>query len=108
MNNQIKGKTIDNQTRCSHYYSELDIIAIKFRCCNTYYPCYSCHDEDSTHKPEIWQKEEFNNMAILCGVCEQEMTINQYLACDSSCPFCQAAFNPKCSNHHHLYFEANS
>ena len=101
----VKGNTIDDQTRCSHYHSDLDVIAIKFKCCNTYYPCFSCHAETEWHAPELWKKEEFYNFAILCGVCKHEMTIQAYLDCNSICPNCKAAFNPKCSNHYQLYFE---
>ena len=54
----IKGKTVDNQTRCVHYHSDLDIIAIKFRCCNNYYPCFSCHEEATNHKVQTWNKNE--------------------------------------------------
>lgn len=102
---KLKGKLVDTFTRCSHYHSELDIIAIKFKCCDTYYPCFQCHEEEANHKHQIWDKSEFNELAILCGNCKQEMTVNQYLSSDAKCPFCEAAFNPKCQNHYHLYFE---
>ena len=101
----VKGSTIDNETRCTHYHSDLDIIAIKFKCCGEYYPCYSCHEEATTHTAETWKKEAFDTPAILCGVCKNELTINEYLYSDSKCPFCEAPFNPKCSNHYHLYFD---
>lgn len=42
---KIYGATIDNETRCTHYHTPLDIIAIKFKCCDKYYPCYKCHNE---------------------------------------------------------------
>lgn len=101
----VKGKTIDDQTRCSHYHSDVDIIAIKFKCCNTYYSCFSCHEEEATHPPKVWKKNEFDTLAILCGVCKHELTINEYFVCNSVCPNCLTSFNPKCSNHYHLYFE---
>jgi uncharacterized CHY-type Zn-finger protein len=101
----IKGKLVDMQTRCVHYQSELDIIAIKFKCCDTYYPCYSCHQEDSDHESQIWRKEEFDALAILCGACKKELSIQQYMESQATCPYCEALFNPKCSNHYHLYFE---
>jgi uncharacterized CHY-type Zn-finger protein len=101
----LKGKIIDNQTRCEHYHSELDIIAIKFRCCDTYYPCYLCHQEEANHEAKVWKKEEFDTKAILCGVCQSELSINEYFNSDSKCPNCHSRFNPKCSNHYHLYFE---
>ncbi len=101
----MRGKVIDKQTRCSHYHSDLDIIAIKFKCCDIYYPCYSCHQEDQNHIPQRWQKNEFDTLAILCGVCKKELSIQQYLDCDATCIFCKSAFNPKCSTHYDLYFE---
>ncbi|MEO6733096.1 MAG: CHY zinc finger protein [Ferruginibacter sp.] len=100
----VKGKQVDDQTRCVHYHSELDVIAIKFKCCGQYYPCYYCHQEEAGHAAIVWEKPEFNNKAILCGVCWQEMSITEYKACDAQCPFCNAGFNPKCVNHDHLYF----
>ena len=101
----VKGKVTDGQTRCVHYHSPLDVIAIKFKCCNEYYPCYECHEEEAGHKSEVWRKTDFNTKAILCGVCGNEMTIHHYLTANNHCPQCNAAFNPNCNKHHHLYFE---
>lgn len=101
---EVKGNTVDEQTRCTHYYSQLDVIAIKFKCCNTYYPCFYCHEETASHKAEVWTKDEFDTKAILCGVCKQEMTIREYMASNYQCPHCSSNFNPKCSNHNHFYF----
>lgn len=100
----LKGKLIDNQTRCEHYHSEKDIIAIKFKCCNTYYPCFECHQETTHHQPQTWKKEEFETLAILCGNCKTEISINSYLKSEYHCPNCKAAFNSNCSKHYHLYF----
>ena len=104
----IYGKTVDNQTRCQHWHSDLDIIAIKFKCCGKYYPCFSCHEEEADHKPEVWPKAEFNTQAILCGICGTELTISEYQESGNTCPKCTAAFNPGCSKHYHLYFETDS
>jgi len=101
----IKGKTIDEQSRCAHYHSALDIIAIKMKCCNEFYSCIHCHEEEAGHSAEVWSKKEFSIKAILCGVCKNELTIKQYLESNYECPFCKAAFNPGCSNHNHFYFE---
>ena len=101
----IYGKTVDNQTRCQHWHSDLDVIAIKFKCCEKYYPCFSCHEEEADHEPKVWPKDEFNTKAILCGVCGSELTIAEYQASGNTCPNCTAAFNPGCSKHYHLYFE---
>ena len=53
----------------------LDIIAIRFKCCDKYYPCYQCHEETADHPAQMWNKDEWDTMAILCGVCKTEMTI---------------------------------
>lgn len=102
---QLKGKLIDLQTRCTHYHSVLDIIAIKFKCCDTYYPCYECHTEEAGHAAAFWAKEERDTKAILCGNCKKELTITEYFNSGNQCPQCNAEFNPKCSTHYHLYFE---
>lgn len=101
----VFGKPVDEQTRCVHWHSQLDIIAIKFKCCEEYYPCFSCHEEVATHKPEVWPKAEFNQKAILCGVCGKELSIDEYMSSNHSCPHCKSAFNPGCAKHYHLYFE---
>ena len=64
---EVKGKLIDEHTRCIHYQSSLDIIAIRFKCCNQYYPCYQCHEEEAGHTAAVWKKEEWDTKAILCG-----------------------------------------
>lgn len=102
---EVKGKPVDEQTRCVHYKSALDVIAIKFKCCDTYYPCFFCHEETAGHPAEVWPATEFDTPAILCGVCKHQMTIGEYFNSRYQCPSCNAAFNPKCSNHNHLYFE---
>jgi len=101
----VKGKTTDKHTRCIHYNSALDIIAIKFKCCDTYYPCYYCHEEEAGHLAKKWKKVEFDAKAILCGNCSHEMTINKYFNSGYQCPSCHSLFNPKCANHNHFYFE---
>lgn len=102
---RIFGKPIDNQTRCVHWHSDLDIIAIKFKCCDKYYPCFSCHEEEADHAHQIWPKVEFDQKAILCGVCGNELSIQEYKNSNNTCPHCQSQFNPGCSKHYHLYFE---
>jgi uncharacterized CHY-type Zn-finger protein len=104
-NIEIFGKLVDDQTRCEHYHSPLDIIAIKFKCCSKYYPCFKCHEESSDHQAEVWKKDEWDLKAILCGVCKTELSINEYIQSANKCPNCSSFFNPGCSNHYHFYFE---
>jgi uncharacterized CHY-type Zn-finger protein len=103
---QVKGIPIDDQTRCVHYHSKLDVVAIKFKCCAEYYPCIHCHEEAAGHTVQRWQSSEWNLKAILCGACRHELTINEYFHCNYKCPACDSAFNPACKNHDHLYFES--
>ena len=103
---KVYGKLIDNETRCEHYHSPLDIIAIKFKCCDKYYPCFQCHEETADHIAQTWNKNEWETKAILCGACKTELTINEYRRSGDRCPNCNSPFNPNCSNHYHLYFQA--
>lgn len=101
----VRGIDVDPATRCVHWRSPLDIIAIKFRCCEEWFPCYECHRELADHDAEIWNANEFDSEAVLCGECGYRLTINKYLTCDAACVSCGAAFNPGCANHYHLYFQ---
>lgn len=101
---EVKGLEVDSHTRCTHYHSEVDIIAIKFKCCQTYYPCYECHEATSGHEIVRWGKDEHAEKAILCGGCGTELTIDAYLKSRSTCPHCHAKFNPGCSLHYDRYF----
>ncbi len=102
---EVRGVEVDAETRCSHYDSERDVIAIRFPCCDTYFPCFRCHDAVADHPRETWPENRRSAEAVLCGVCGTELMIAAYLDSDSQCPDCDAEFNPGCANHYHLYFE---
>lgn len=104
-NVDVKGVGVDDQTRCAHYPGETDIIAIKFACCEKWFPCYECHAELAGHVSRVWPNEQFDTPAILCGACGHELTVREYLDCKSTCPRCRQGFNPRCASHRHLYFE---
>jgi uncharacterized CHY-type Zn-finger protein len=101
---QVLGVGTDPQTRCAHYHSDLDIVAIKLRCCGEYYACKDCHDALADHALQQWHRDEYDTRAVVCGACGAELTIHQYLACNHTCPECGAAFNPRCAAHHRFYF----
>jgi uncharacterized CHY-type Zn-finger protein len=103
---EVRGVDLDAQTRCAHYHSSLDIIAIRMKCCGIYYACKDCHDALAGHAIEVWPQQEWNQRAILCGSCSSELTIAEYMASGYQCLKCKAAFNPGCRNHYHFYFEA--
>lgn len=100
----VHGEGLDDQTRCVHWHSPLDVIAIKFMCCGKYYACYECHRALEAHPAEVWPGAAFGVPAVLCGVCRAELTIEAYLASGNVCPSCGTGFNPGCATHHHLYF----
>jgi uncharacterized CHY-type Zn-finger protein len=102
---EIIGVDVDPQTRCAHYHGERDIVAIKFKCCRAWFSCHQCHAMLAGHAAQAWPREEFGQYAVLCGNCGQQLTIGEYLECESVCPHCQCQFNPACAKHHHLYFE---
>ena len=101
----VRGVEVDAQTRCAHWHSPLDIVAIRMKCCGEYYACKDCHDALAGHAITVWPREEWNMRAILCGACGTELTILQYLECGNVCPSCGAGFNPCCREHYRFYFE---
>lgn len=100
----VHGVELDAETRCAHWYSPLDVIAIRASCCGEYYACAECHDALAGHPLAPWPRDRHDALAVLCGVCRAELGIGEYLASGHACPRCGAAFNPRCSLHHHLYF----
>src|SRR5665213_1440731 len=67
---QIFGKPIDEQTRCVHYGTQADVVAIEFACCRRFYPCHLCHEETADHPARQWSRGSRGEKAILCGVCQ--------------------------------------
>ena len=80
-------------------------MAIKMACCGVYWACKDCHEELAGHAIAAWGRERRNELAVLCGACGVEMTIQEYMECEARCPGCGAGFNPGCRNHYHFYFE---
>jgi uncharacterized CHY-type Zn-finger protein len=103
----VLGPTIDDQTRCIHYGTAVDIVAIKFFCCGQYYPCHLCHAETADHPAEQWPRARWSEPAILGGECKAEIAVADYLAV-TACPNCGAEFNEGCRLHSHLYFETDA
>ncbi len=101
---EVRGVGLDVQTRCVHYHSAFDIIAIKMMCCGIYYACKDCHEALADHPIKVWPKEKWHCEAILCGNCGAELSISGYMATGYKCPTCSADFNPGCRNHYHFYF----
>ncbi|MGO1545294.1 MAG: CHY zinc finger protein [Gulosibacter sp.] len=101
---RVLGPTVDDETRCIHYHGPTDLIAIKFKCCGEYYPCFKCHEETAGHAAQQWPATEATQAAILCGQCKRELPINTYMVL-GRCPDCDAQFNERCSLHYPLYFE---
>ncbi|XBW36752.1 hypothetical protein QEN19_002329 [Hanseniaspora menglaensis] len=109
----VCGFLIDQETRCKHWHSEKDIIALKFKCCpDKYYPCLSCHKEknDAAHIVLKYHLEkEKDEKLILCGKCKKELTFQEYQSKIGpntlKCPSCLSHFNPGCKLHYDMYFE---
>ncbi len=103
----VHGKPIDRHTRCVHYGTVFDIVAIRFYCCELYYPCHLCHDECANHPAMQWPVSERTQKAILCGECAEELSVTEYLEA-SECPSCGSRFNEGCRLHSLFYFEPDS
>lgn len=104
---KVWGKVIDNETRCVHWHTDLDVMAIKFKCCKGFYSCYSCHKETTNHptiKYDLSIQDDRDVQTILCGKCFGAMTFSEYVS-DVRCINCDTAFNPGCKLHYNLYFE---
>ena len=104
---RVLGPVVDDMTRCVHYRTEVDIVAIRFACCGEYYPCHLCHEEAADHAPVQWPIADRGRAAVLCGACGAELSIAAYLD-TTSCPECGAHFNERCRLHTHLYFETEA
>jgi len=101
----VLGSGVNERTQCAHYHSDRDLVAIRFKCCDRFYACILCHQDLAGHTPIVWTKGERETHAILCGKCRRTLSIAEYLGCGNVCPLCKAAFNPRCADHYHLYFE---
>ncbi|ACM57175.1 CHY zinc finger protein [Halorubrum lacusprofundi] len=132
----LRGVAVDPETRCAHWDDPVDVVALRFGCCEAYYPCDACHDAATDHEAEPWPRDRFDEPAVLCGVCGATLTAREYLdgdgkaqrasgsegqspsgnraspgdsqgkPDDDACPRCDAAFNPGCRAHRDRYFEA--
>ncbi|MFV0434141.1 MAG: CHY zinc finger protein [Leucobacter sp.] len=76
---RVLGSTVDEQTRCVHYRGETDVVALRFKCCGDFYPCYKCHDAAVDHPIIRWGAADLHLRAVLCGVCRYELRIDEYL-----------------------------
>ena len=103
---EVVGLEVDPETRCAHYHTERDVLAIAFPCCGTFYPCYECHEAVADHEAEVWPLSARDEPALLCGACGRRHAIAAYLDSPLACPDCGAAFNPGCRDHYDRYFEA--
>jgi len=101
----LRGVEVDAETRCFHYDTALDVVALRFPCCGVYYPCFRCHETLVDHDPERVSRGAFDAPAVLCGVCGATLSVGSYLDCDDECPECDAAFDPGCQHHRDRYFE---
>ncbi len=99
----VRGLDVDGETRCRHYDGPRDVVALRFRCCGRYHPCFQCHDALADHDPRRWPASSFDRRAVLCGACQTELRIADYLGV-TACPVCGAAFNPDCRDHYDRYF----
>jgi uncharacterized CHY-type Zn-finger protein len=105
----VYGLGVGPATRCAHYAGPTDVVALRFACCDRWYPCHACHAAVADHAAAVWPRARFDEAAVLCGACGHRLTARAYLRLGRDaprCPACHAPFNPGCARHRHLYFEA--
>ncbi|CAB16256.1 helper of TIM Hot13 [Schizosaccharomyces pombe] len=100
----VYGKLVDNETRCFHYHSKADVVALRCGQCEKFYACFQCHDELNTHPFLPWRKAKFHIPCVICGACKNSLTVEEYRS-TVHCKYCNHPFNPKCKNHAGYYFE---
>lgn len=104
---EVHGCLLDQESRCVHYHSKLDIISLQCYNCKKYYACYSCHDSIENHSFDPYPLSLIYDKPILCGVCYQGLTYQEYQE-TLSCPSCFSPFNPGCQKHKERYFKEQS
>jgi len=103
MADDVRGVGLDDDTRCAHYATERDVVAIRFGCCGKYYACFRCHRELADHDAVPWPVDRREEPAVRCGACGASVSAPAYLSTDT-CPECETAFNPNCETHYGRYF----
>lgn len=101
----LRGVEVDPETRCAHWDGPTDVVALRFDCCGTYYPCAACHEAATDHDAVRWPRERFDEPAVRCGVCGATLSARTYLDGGDACPRCGTGFNPGCRAHRDRYFE---
>lgn len=97
---RIYGLLTDEEGRCAHYYSPLDVAALRCGACGRYYSCYQCHDALEDHP---FQPAPVTDLRpVLCGACGRALSREEYQA--GRCPYCSHSFNPGCRKHYSIYF----
>ncbi|WP_435180291.1 CHY zinc finger protein [Halorussus sp. AFM4] len=99
----VRGENVDSETRCAHYDTDRDVVALRFACCEAYYPCFRCHEAATDHEPERLPVDS-DAPAVLCGACGAELTPREFVEGAHECPDCGAPFNPGCADHYERYF----
>ncbi len=82
----LRGVAVDPETRCAHWDSDRDVVALRFGCCGTFSPCHACHAETADHDPDPWPRARFDDPAVLCGVCGTTLSARAYLDGDTGAP----------------------
>jgi len=102
--NRVRGVEVGPETRCDHYATGRDVVALRFACCEAYSPCFRCHETATDHEAERLPVDS-SVSAVLCGVCGAELTPREFVNGEHRCPECDAPFNPGCADHYDLYFD---
>ncbi len=70
------GIDLDQEYRCLHYHTPLDIVGLKCAFCQTYYACYHCHDQLTDHAFVPTGHQETS--PVICGHCRKLLSLAEY------------------------------
>lgn len=102
----VLGIGVDGESRCAHWRSSVDVVAMRFKCCGAFYGCAGCHVAVAGHAPERWDvRRDRDEIVAMCGVCGTQYPLKGYLANGDACSTCGADWNPGCRKHRELYFK---
>lgn len=102
----VRGVDVDPQGRCTHWHDASDIVATAFPCCPGWWACRDCHDAMQDHAARVWPTDRFHELVVLCGGCRSRLSVTYHLRLSGeACPHCGRAWNPRCREHAHRYFD---
>jgi uncharacterized CHY-type Zn-finger protein len=75
----VRGVAVDGATRCAHYRTDRDVVAIRFACCDAFYACFDCHATVTDHDAGRLPADRLDEPSVRCGACGTVHAARTYL-----------------------------